>query len=239
MSYDFAGRIAAVTGGAAGIGRAVAERLRDAGATVHVWDPAAPEFPGVRHDSVDVTSQVQVDRALDALIAAHGRIDVLVNNAGIAGPTMPLDAFDPHEWRRVVEVNLVGVFRVCRAVVPHMRHADRGRIVNMASLAGKEGTPNASAYSAAKAGVIALTKSLGKELATTGIRVNCLAPAAIDTAILAQMSAEHVRTMIDKSPMGRLGTVAEAAALVMWLCSDECSFSTGAAFDLSGGRATY
>ena len=164
---------------------------------------------------------------------------MLVNNAGFAGPTIRVEDYEPEQWRHIVEVNLFGVYEVSRLVVPVMRRAGWGRIVNMASLAGKEGTPNASAYSAAKAGVIAFTKSLAKELAATEVRVNCVAPAAIETSLLEQVTPEFLRIMIDKSPMQRLGTVEEVAAIVMWLCSEDCSFNTGAVFDLSGGRATY
>jgi 3-oxoacyl-[acyl-carrier protein] reductase len=239
VSYDFSGRSAVVTGGAMGIGRAIAEGLRDAGATVRVWDLAAPSFSGVSYCPVDVTDAASIAAALEATTAAQGRIDMLINNAGVAGPTLAMESYDPADWRRIVEVNLIGVYEVSRQVVPPMRQVGWGRIVNMASLAGKEGTPNASAYSAAKAGVIAFTKSLAKELALTDIRVNCVAPAAVETAILDQMAPDFVQTMIDKSPMKRLGTAEEVAAMVLWLCSEACSFNSGAVFDLSGGRATY
>jgi 3-oxoacyl-[acyl-carrier protein] reductase len=239
--YAFAGRVSVVTGGANGIGAAIAARLRSDGATVVVWDlpHAVNDLPPGMACAVDVTDRTSLAAALEATLARHGRIDHLVHSAGYAGPTMPLDAYDPAEWQRIVDVNLVGTFNVCSAVVPALRRVDAGRIVAIASLAGKEGTPNASAYSAAKAGVIALTKSLGKELAATGVRVNAIAPAAVRTALLAQMAAAHVQTMIDKSPMGRLGEPEEVAELAAWLCSEACSFSTGAVFDLSGGRATY
>ncbi len=233
--YDYSGKTAVVTGGSSGIGRAIAERLRDAGAAVQVWDLSEPVFDGVTFAAVDVSKPETVTAAAKALDG----VDLLVNSAGFTGPSEPLVDLDPAMWRRVVDVNLVGVYEVCRNLVPIMQRANSGRIVNIASLAGKEGTPNASAYSAAKAGVIALTKSLGKELAQTDIRVNSLAPAAVDSPILAQMSPEHVRIMIDKSPMKRLGTVDEVAEMVLWMLSDACTFSTGAVFDLSGGRATY
>ena len=239
VSYDFSGRSAVVTGGAMGIGRAIAEGLRDAGATVRVWDLAAPSFSGVSYCPVDVTDAASIAAALEATTEAQGRIDMLINNAGVAGSTLAMESYDPADWRRIVEVNLIGVYEVSRQVVPRMRQVGWGRIVNMASLAGKEGTPNASAYSAAKAGVIAFTKSLAKELALTDIRVNCVAPAAVETAILDQMAPDFVQTMIDKSPMKRLGTAEEVAAMVLWLCSEACSFNSGAVFDLSGGRATY
>lgn len=241
--YDFSGRVAVVTGGANGIGAEIVQRLRANGASVVVWDLAQALDPASlaegRAWAVDVIDRAAIDRALQGTLARHGRIDCLVNNAGYAGPTMALDAYDPIEWQRIVDINLVGTFNVCHAVVPQLRRAGAGRIVNIASLAGKEGTPNASAYSAAKAGVLALTKSLGKELATTGVLVNAIAPAAVKTGLLAQMAVSHVQTMIDKSPMQRLGSTGEVAEMVAWLCSDSCSFNTGAVFDLSGGRATY
>lgn len=237
--YNFQGAVAVVTGGSGGIGAAISARLAQAGAEVVCWDlkPAADSPYG--QDTVDVTDAASVDAATQRLLASRGHIDFLINNAGFAGSTVPLDEYDVAEWHRIVNVNLMGVFHTCRSVVPAMRAAGQGRIVNIASLAGKEGTPNASAYSASKAGVLALTKSLGKELATSGILVNAIAPAAVRTPILAQMSRAHVQTMVDKSPMQRLGETSEVAEMVSWLCSGSCSFNTGAVFDLSGGRATY
>lgn len=242
-------RHAVVTGGASGIGLAITGRLLGAGASVSIWDTSATAIEeakrklaagdrvhGVVTDVADVAS---VDRALAATFALHKRIDILVNNAGITGPNVRTWEYPPEEWRRVMEIDLNGVFYCARAVVPQMLAADYGRIVNIASIAGKEGNPNASAYSAAKAGVIGLTKSLGKELATTGIRVNCVTPAVVKTAIFEQMTQTHIDYMLSKIPMGRFGEVEEVAALVLWLCSDECSFSTAAVFDVSGGRATY
>ncbi len=239
VSYDFSGRVAVVTGGANGIGREIARRFNQAGARVAVWDLASPDLSGVDGQRVDVTQPDTIAAALEATLSAHGGIDILVNNAGYVGPTVSVEAYDPVEWRRLIEVNLIGTYQVTRHVLPHMRARPNGRIVNIASLAGKEGTPNSSAYSAAKAGVIAFTKALGKELAETDIRVNCIAPAAIETGLLAQMTPEHLEIMIAKSPLKRLGTVAECAELALWLASDACTFNTGAVFDLSGGRATY
>ncbi|MBP0600676.1 SDR family oxidoreductase [Herbaspirillum sp. LeCh32-8] len=237
--YDFQGNVAIVTGGNGGIGMAISERLAKAGAQVVCWDLKANPASPYRQYEVDIADPASTDAAAKQVLADLGRIDFLVNNAGYAGSTVPLDDYDVAEWHRIVNVNLLGVFHACRSVVPAMRAAASGRIVNIASLAGKEGTPNASAYSAAKAGVLALTKSLGKELANAGVLVNALAPAAVKTTLLEQMAPAHVQNMINKSPMGRLGTVDEVAEMVAWLCSGSCTFNTGAVFDLSGGRATY
>jgi 3-oxoacyl-[acyl-carrier protein] reductase len=240
VSYDFSGRVAVVTGASRGIGRGIASALAAAGAEVWNWDLDEVASRGVRFHPVDVTGRADIGAALEVLADETGPVvDILVNNAGMTGGSHPVEGFDPTVWRRIVEVNLTGVFEVSQALLPALRRSVAGRIVNIASLAGKEGTPQLSAYSAAKAGVIALTKSLGKELADTPIRVNCIAPAAVETEILEQMSQETVATMIAKSPLGRLGTVDEVTAMALWLCSEACSFSTGAAFDVSGGRATY
>lgn len=241
-SYQFGGRVAVVTGGASGIGASLVQALQQAGAQVAVWDlqaPGAADAGDVLFCPVDVTEPASIQAALAQTLASFGRVDMLINSAGITGPTMALDAFDDAVWQRVIDINLVGVYHVCKAVVPVLRRQAYGRVVNIASLAGKEGTPNASAYSAAKAGVLALTKSLGKELAGSGVLVNAVAPAAVRTPILEQMAPAHVATMVAKSPMGRLGEPEEIAAQVLWLASDACSFSTGAVFDVSGGRATY
>ena len=229
---DLHGRIAIVTGGSQGIGAAIADRLSRSGATVRIWDLAAAE-------PVDVSDAAAVARATAGVLADLGRIDVLVNNAGIAGLNSPVADYPLDEWERVLRVNLTSQFLCCRAVVPHMVQHRYGRIVNIASIAGKEGNPNASAYSASKAGVIALTKSLGKELAQTGVLVNCVAPTAAKTAIFDQMTQEHIAYMLSKVPMNRFVEVGEIASLVCWLASEDCAFSTGAVFDISGGRATY
>jgi 3-oxoacyl-[acyl-carrier protein] reductase len=242
---DLRGRCAVVTGAARGIGLAIARRLLASGAAVSLWDVdaqalASVDLPGEVHTAVvDVTSDEQVVAGLRSAVGRLGRVDVLVNNAGITGGNAKSWEMTPQEWRRVLEVDLTGVFLCCRAVVPLMLEGGYGRVVNIASIAGKEGNPNAAHYSAAKAGVIAFTKSLGKELATSGVLVNCVAPAVIETDILQQMTEQHVGYMLSRIPMGRFGKTEEAAALVAWLCSQECSFSTGAVFDLSGGRATY
>ena len=229
---DFAGRVAVVTGGAQGIGAAIAKRLKASGAKVAIWDlDGSPR--------VDVADQASIDAAVKRTIAELGKIDVLVNNAGIAGPSMPVVDYPIEQWKRVIDIDLNGPFLCCRAVVPHMVKAGYGRIVNIASIAGKEGNPNAAAYAAAKGGLIAFTKALGKELAQSGVLVNCVTPAAAQTAILEQVTPEFAKYMLSKIPMGRFVRVEEIAALVSWLASDECSFSTGAVFDISGGRATY
>lgn len=244
---DFTNRVAVITGGAAGIGLAVAQRLAGSGAQVALWDrddkmlKEALRNIGERARSfaLDVTDADAVERAARETETTCGGIDILVCSAGISGPNTPLAQYPVDEWKRVFDINLHGVFLCNRAIVPLMQRRDYGRIVNVASVAGKEGNPNASAYSASKAAVIGLTKSLGKELAKTGIRVNCVTPAAVRTAIFDQMSQQHIDFMLSKIPMGRFGTVDEIAAMVCWLASEECSFSTGAVFDLSGGRATY
>jgi 3-oxoacyl-[acyl-carrier protein] reductase len=230
---DFRGRTALVTGGLQGIGAAIAKRLKASGARVRIWDAAA------KTGAVDVSDAAAVEHATAKALADLGKIDVLVNNAGVAGLNAPTAEYPIEEWERVLRVNLTSQFLCCRAVAPHMVQRKYGRIVNIASIAGKEGNPNAVAYSASKAGVIALTKSLGKELARTGVLVNCVTPAAAKTAIFDQMTEEHINYMLSKIPMNRFVTVAEIASLVCWLASEDCSFSTGAVFDISGGRATY
>ena len=239
VSYDLSGRVAIVTGGSSGIGEAIAQCMLTAGAIVHVWDLQASSLTGVTSHIVDVASPDSISAAVNEITASGKTIDILSNNAGFAGDTVSTLEADPQQWRKIVDVNLTGTYECCRHVVPHMMASPAGRIINMASLAGKEGTPNASAYSASKAGVIAFTKSLAKELAHTSIRINSIAPAAVETPLLEQVTPEFLQIMIDKSPLKRLGTIDEVAQLVMWLSSDACSFSTGACFDLSGGRATY
>jgi 3-oxoacyl-[acyl-carrier protein] reductase len=246
---DLKGRNAVVTGGAQGIGYAVAERLLASGARVALWDrdqalaekaaASLSQNGSVIAVNVDQSKPAQVEAAAQQTLAAFGTIDILVNNAGIAGPNHPVADYPIESWEQVINIDLNGVFYCCRAVVPSMKQNGYGRILNVASIAGKEGNPNASAYSAAKAGVIALTKSLGKELAGQNIAVNCVTPAAAKTAIFDQMKQEHIDYMLSRIPRGRFLMVDEAAAMIAWLVSEDNSFTTAAVFDLSGGRATY
>ena len=244
---DFAGRHAVITGGAGGLGVVFAQRLIASGGSVTLWDrdqaatqkAAAVLGAKAQGVAVDVTSQESVASAVKATLQMTPRVDALINSAGITGPNAKLWDYPVDDWRAVMEINLNGLFLCCREWVPHMRANNYGRIVNIASVAGKDGNPNASAYSASKAAVIALTKSLGKELADTGVRVNCVTPAAVKTAMFAQMSEQHIQFMLSKIPMARFGMPEEIASMVAWLCTEECSFSTGAVFDLSGGRSTY
>jgi len=243
---DFQGRHAVITGGATGLGYAIAQRLLASGGRVTLWDRdlAAVQAAALQLGTnaaavvVDVSDAASVASAVQKTLTV-APVDALVNSAGITGPNVKLADYPVDAWRQVIDVNLNGVFLCCREWAPHLTTRPWARIVNIASVAGKEGNPNASAYSASKAGVIALTKSLGKELATTGVRVNCVTPAAVKTAIFDQMSPEHIAFMLSKIPMGRFGTPDEVAAMVAWLCTEDCAFSTGAVFDLSGGRATY
>jgi 3-oxoacyl-[acyl-carrier protein] reductase len=246
---DLQGRKAVVTGGARGIGMSIVERMLDSGAEVSLWDQDAHALDAavkrlagkgsVHQTTVDVTDATSVTAASQAAIGQMGRVDILVNNAGITGPNLKTWEYTPEDWRKVMEVDLTGPFLCMRAVVPGMIKQGYGRIVNIASVAGKEGNPNAPAYSAAKAGLMGLTKSIGKELAQSGVLVNCVTPAAVETDMFKQMTEEHIKYMLSKIPMGRFGKIEEIASLVVWLTSEECSFSTGAVFDISGGRATY
>jgi 2-dehydro-3-deoxy-L-rhamnonate dehydrogenase (NAD+) len=245
----FAGRSAVVTGGARGIGLAVAGRLAAGGARVALWDLDADALKaaaaglgggaGLTTCRLDITDEAAVAAAAADTKAAIGAPDILVNNAGITGPNMKSWDYSLADWQRVIDVDLTAVFLCCRALIPSMLARGYGRVVNVASVAGKEGNPNAAAYSTAKAGVIGLTKSLGKETAGGGVTVNCVTPAAVETDIFKQMTPEFIDFMLSKIPMGRFGKAEEVAALVAWLASEECSFSTGAVFDISGGRATY
>jgi 2-dehydro-3-deoxy-L-rhamnonate dehydrogenase (NAD+) len=246
---DLKNRIAVVTGGAQGIGYAIAARLLESGAAVSLWDQdgkllqtAADQLSAqgtVSTETVDVSDETSVATAAESTAAKHGRIDILVANAGIAGPNHKTWEYPIDAWKQILDINLTGVFLCCRAVVPHMIRQNYGRIVNIASIAAKEGNPNASAYSASKAGVVALTKSLGKETADKNIAVNCVTPAAARTRIFDQISQEHIDYMLSRIPRGRFLEVHEAAAMIAWLVSEENTFTTGAVFDLSGGRATY
>lgn len=246
---DLCGRTAVVTGGARGIGYAVAERVLRSGGAVALWDRDAQRLEQASTTlarigevvaiELELAVDADVQRAVHSTLTRFGKIDVLVNNAGVTGGNGLTWELDPGVWRRVVEVNLIAPFLACRTIVPHMLTQGYGRIVNVASIAGKEGNPNASHYSASKAGLIGLTKSLGKELATKNIIVNCVTPAAARTEIFDQMKQEHIDFMLSKIPMNRFAKPSELAALICWLASEECSFSTGAVFDASGGRATY
>jgi 3-oxoacyl-[acyl-carrier protein] reductase len=246
-SERFKNRVAVITGGASGVGLEVGARIAAEGGKVSLWDrdaavltkAAASIGAAVHTEQVDVTDAAKLVSAAQTVYARFGRIDVLVASAGITGPTAKLWEYPIDEWRRVIDIDLNGIFNTCRAIVPHMLKNDYGRIINISSVAGKEGNPNASAYSTAKAGVIGLTKSLGKELAATGIRANCVTPATFKSPLLDQLPESQIDYMKSKIPMGRLGEVQEVAALVCWLASEECSFSTGATFDISGGRTTY
>ncbi|MEO8631040.1 MAG: SDR family NAD(P)-dependent oxidoreductase [Betaproteobacteria bacterium] len=246
---DLAGRVCIVTGGVSGIGLAVAQRMLESGATVSLWDRDASALAKMSEQlggkgkvhtaTVDVSNYPQVAAAAKDTAASLGKIDALVNSAGVAGKNAMLWELPVEEWVRVHDINVHGTFYTCREVVPHLLKNGYGRIVNIASIAGKEGNPNASAYSSSKAAVIGLTKSLGKELATKNITVNCVTPAAVKTPIFDQVSQQHIDYMLQKIPMGRFGTVQEIASTVTWLCTEDASFSTGAVFDLSGGRGTY
>lgn len=250
-AIDLKDRVAVITGGASGIGAAIAQRYAQSGGRVAVWDmneqaakATAAGLPAVAAGAhfgvgVDVADEAAVDAATAATVAEAGRIDVLCCSAGITGPNTTVADYPFADWKKVFDVNLHGVFLCNRAVVREMLKNDYGRIVNIASIAGKDGNPNASAYSASKAAVIGLTKSLGKETAKSGVRVNCITPAAVRTPIFDQMTQQHIDFMLSKIPMGRFGGVDEIAAMVAWLSSEDCSFSTGAVFDLSGGRAVY
>ncbi|MEO1246870.1 MAG: SDR family NAD(P)-dependent oxidoreductase [Pseudomonadota bacterium] len=248
-TIDLAGRNAIITGGGRGMGLAIARRFLESGAAVSLWDinerdleTAREQLSGlgvVESRRVDVGDYASVESAASASAEGLGKIDLLVNSAGVAGINAALVDYPLDVWRQVQRVNLDGIFHTCRAVVPYMQANDYGRIVNIASMAGKDGNPNASAYSVSKAGVINLTKCLGKELAASNIRVNVVAPAVIETEMLADVSEKQIAYMLEKIPMGRMGQVTEIAAMVAWMCSEDCSYSTGAVFDLSGGRATY
>jgi 2-dehydro-3-deoxy-L-rhamnonate dehydrogenase (NAD+) len=248
-AIDLKNRTAIVTGGARGIGYAIAQRLLASGAAVALWDldaaalakaAVALQSAGpVYASAVDVTDEASIAGAAETLLADAGKIDILVNNAGITGGNAPTWELPPDIWRQVIEVNLIAPYLTCRAIVPHMIANGYGRIVNIASIAGKEGNPNASHYSASKAGLIGLTKSLAKELATKNVLVNCVTPAAAKTDLFDQMTPAQIDYMLSKIPMNRFVTVEEIAALVAWLSSEDCSFSTGAVFDISGGRAVY
>ena len=248
-SLDLSGRKAVITGGARGMGFAIGERFVQSGASVSLWDVSADRLSAAREQlagdgqvsaqTVDVADYAGVEAAAAQAAEAMGGIDILVNAAGIAGVNVPMTEYPLDTWNAVMDVNLNGIFHTCRAIVPYMERGGYGRIANIASMAGKDGNPNAGAYSVSKAGVIGLTKALGKELADTEIRVNVICPAVIRTEMLEDVTEAQLQYMLSKIPMGRAGTVGEIAAMVGWMCSEECSYTTGAVFDLSGGRATY
>ncbi|RRI03578.1 SDR family oxidoreductase [Mesorhizobium tamadayense] len=239
VTYDFGDKTAIVTGGARGIGRTVATQLVRFGADVWVWDADPVPLDGAHCQAVDVTKPDQIKDAMAEVSVGAAQIDILINNAGYLGSYRGFETLDPAEWQRIIGVNLIGVFEVTHQVLPLMRKMGSGLIVNMGSLAGKEGLPNLAAYSAASAGVIAFTKALSREVCDTGIRVNCVAPGPIDTDLIRRLGNEVVNDMISASPLKRLGSMDEVAGLVLWLCSDASSFNTGAVFDMSGGRARY
>ena len=248
-SFGLEGRCAIVTGGASGIGFATALRLLESGASVSIWDVNSQALADAQSrlqqhgtvdtQSVDVADLSAVKECAMAVKQTLGSVDILINSAGISGPSMPLVDYAEATWRQVIDIDLTGTFFCCQAVLPYMLETNWGRIVNVASVAGKEGNPMVCAYSAAKAGVIGLTKSLGKELANTDIRVNCITPATVNTEILKQLSQQQIDYMVSRIPIGRMGTVEENANMIVWMCTEECSFTTGAIFDTSGGRCTY
>ncbi|PUA20285.1 SDR family NAD(P)-dependent oxidoreductase [Glaciimonas sp. PCH181] len=240
VQYDFSNKVVVVTGGLGEIGAAICARFLACGAVVSIWDQGVHEVAANRHFfDVEVRNLAAVQDACDSTIRHFGKIDIVIQAAGFGGELVSLETSFPETWRRVIEVNLLGTYHVCRTIVPFMREVGSGRIINIAALAGKEGEANASAFSAAEAGVIALTKSLGKELGGTGILVNVVVPGTVDTMLLNQLVGAQVQGMVNKCPLGRLGRVAEVAEMMLWLASDACTFNTGAVFDLSGGRATY
>lgn len=239
VSYGFSGQTAIVTGGARGIGKAIATQFVRSGAHVWIWDVDPIELDGAQSLKVDVTNADQIIRAIAHVLGQSPRIEILVNNAGYLGGYQPFEEFDAAEWESILKVNLIGVLEVTRQILPLMRRVGYGRIVNMGSLAGKEGLPNLAAYSAASAGVIAFTKALSREVCDTNIRVNCVAPGPIDTDLIRNLGDKVVDDMIAASPLKRLGSVDEVAGIVLWLCSDASTFNTGGVFDMSGGRARY
>jgi 2-dehydro-3-deoxy-L-rhamnonate dehydrogenase (NAD+) len=238
-NYDLAGKVAIVTGGSRGIGREIVQRLSASGATVWIWDQRPVPLDGIRSHAVDVTDASQVTDALATVSSQSKRVDILVNNAGYLGVLHPFERHDAEDWGRIIQVNLIGMMRVAQAVLPQMRATGGGRIINMGSLAGKEGLAHLAAYSAASAGVIAFTKALAREVVADNIFVNCVAPGPIDTDMIRGLGHEAVKQMISDSPMKRLGTAEEVAHLIAWLCSDASRFNAGAVFDMSGGRARY